>query len=125
MNILLVEDDERKRRQVADVLTAAATGAHVEEARSLRSALRQLEGSKWDLVILDMSIPTFDISRDEQGGRTQSLGGRDLLRHMRRLRVDSPVVVLTQYDQVGEGETAMDLNQLNHLLRAEHGASYL
>jgi hypothetical protein len=72
-----------------------------------------------------MSIPAFDMSGDETGGRPQGLGGRDLLRHMRRLHVESPVVVLTQYDEFGEGLRAMSLEKLNNLLAREHGEAYL
>jgi DNA-binding NarL/FixJ family response regulator len=125
MKILLVEDDENKRRQVVRALREASPQAVVHEARSLTSGLRALESEKWDLVVLDMSIPAFDITRDERGGRPQALGGRDMLRHMRRLAVASPVVVLTQYDEFGEGPRAMSLDQLDHLLHREHGPGYL
>ena len=125
MRVLLVEDDENKRHQVARTVQSAASEVTVQEAKSLRSGLRFLETEQWDLIILDMSIPAFDITRDETGGRPQALGGRDLLRHMRRLKISSPVVVLTQYDEFGEGQRAMSLDELNELLGREHGSAYL
>lgn len=125
MKVLLVEDDENKRRQVAKTIEAADSAATVTEARSLRSGLQCLENERWDFVVLDMSIPAFDITPDETGGRPQALGGRDLLRHMRRLKITSPVVVLTQFDEFGEGQRAMILDELDRLLKREHGSSYL
>jgi CheY-like chemotaxis protein len=126
VNVLLVEDDENKRRQVAAAIRTQVPNAEVHEARSLRSGRRELETEPhWDLVVLDMSIPAFDITRDESGGRPQALGGRDLLRHIRRLGLDVPVVVLTQYDAFGDADRTLTLEDLNDLLRREHGPSYL
>lgn len=124
MKILLVEDDEKKRLQVIDELQSWS--AHeVTMARSLNSGLAELESQTWDLVILDMSIPAFDINTDEPGGSPQALGGRDLLHHMRRLKIATPVVVLTQYDQFGDRGSVKTLDELNNLLEREHGAGYL
>ena len=125
MKYLLVEDDENKRKHVCSAIREADAEATVVEVKSLRSGQDALRTAQWDLVILDMSIPAFDITRDETGGRAQGLGGRDLLRQMQRLGIESPVVVLTQYDQFGDGLNSMTLDELNALLTREHGAGYL
>lgn len=125
MTILLVEDDENKRQQITNAIAQLVSDATVVEARSLTSGRRKLDDATgWDLVILDMSIPAFDITRDESGGRPQALGGRDLLRHMRRRGLTVPVVVITQYDTFGEADQVLTLQELDERLRGQHGSPY-
>lgn len=120
----MIEDDENKRRQVSELIRQEFRDVELGEARSLRSGLRAIKDERWELVILDMSIPAFDITVDEPGGTPQALGGRELLAHMRRLRVRTPVVVLTQFDEFGSGSSSMNLNELSELLAREHGHTY-
>ncbi len=125
MKILIVEDDEDKRRQVIDFLRELTPGAVLEEARSLRSGLNAILKGGQDLVILDMTMPTFDITAEEDGGRPQAYAGRELLRHMKRRGIRTPAIVLTQFDRFGEGPNLLTLEQLDQALRAEHFEHYL
>lgn len=124
MNVLVIEDDEEKRRQLVTHLLAVFPGDTIGEERSLRSALESVKKRRWDLVLLDMSMPTFDVDADEDGGRPQVYGGRDILRQMRRLRIEIPVIVVTQFDVFGEGQDALTLDQLEVHLRKENPRSY-
>src|SRR5437762_9859016 len=102
MKILLVEDEETKRRQVMDLISQKFSEFGIDEAKSLNSGLRKIAGGAYDLVILDMTMPTFDITLDEDGGRPQAYGGRELLRHMAQRGIKTPVVLLTQFDRFGK-----------------------
>jgi CheY-like chemotaxis protein len=125
MNILLLEDDEDKSRQVRDFLKLLIPSAHITESRSLRSGLEAIKSASYDLVILDMSVPSFDIDEREDGGRPQAYGGRDLLQHMKRRKVLSPVVVLTQFDRFADAGNTSTLEELDISLRAAHSDQYL
>lgn len=125
MRILLVEDDEIKRRRIVELVTSAVPTAEIREARSRQSGMRALSDGTWALVILDMSMPVYDIAGDEDGGSTLPYGGRDLLRQMERRKIDAPVVVVTQFDTFGEGSDEMSLDEVNSDLKERHGASYL
>jgi CheY-like chemotaxis protein len=125
MNILLVEDDENKRREVGELLRRAVDDLQLTEAKSLHSGLTALRGREWDLVIRDMTMPTFDIGTEEDGGRPQAYGGRELLGQMARRGIVAPVIVLTQFDRFGQGLDEMTLEELNRELMRSHGPSYL
>lgn len=124
MRILVVEDDEEKRRQITEFLNLIVKNVELVEARSLQSGLRALGRPDLQLVVLDMTMPTYDITSEEDGGRPQAYAGRDLLRHMRRRGIGTPAVVLTQFDRFGEGPDLLTLEQLDSELKAEHGAAY-
>ena len=123
MRLLLVEDDENKRIRLLNTLQPFAPA--VDCAGSYQGGLKALLQCRYDAVILDMTLPTFDISEDDDGGRPQALGGRELLRQMKRRRMKSPVVVVTQFDQFGERRDALTRQQLDSELRTQHGDIYI
>ncbi len=45
-----------------------------------------------------MSLPTFDISEDEHGGRPQGFGGVEVMRDMVNYEIITPVIVVTAYE---------------------------
>ncbi|ETI64920.1 hypothetical protein C100_04765 [Sphingobium sp. C100] len=111
--ILLVEDEAPKRRHIEKLLSELTPRAIVLSARSVNSALDALETSDINLLILDMSLPTFDVGERERGGRPQGFGGTEVLRHMAMAEIVCPTVVITGYEGfVREGGSTVDLAQL-------------
>jgi len=129
MPILVIEDDEHKRSRVVQHLRVSFPREEVGEAKSVQGGLAALLSGSWDLVVLDMTMPTFDIGGDEPGGRPQVYGGGEVLRQLQRKGLRTPVLLLTQFDQFGEGADALRLEQLDekmHKLFPEnyHGAIF-
>jgi CheY-like chemotaxis protein len=102
MRLLLVEDEGPKFNKILACLCEAFPGVTVDAARSVRSALTKLDDSVYDVVILDMSLPTFDISEDEHGGRPQGFGGVEVMRDMTNYEIRTPVIVVTAYEYFSE-----------------------
>lgn len=100
MNVLLVEDDEFKAADIAKVLADSLPDAEVQRAMSVTSALRAMTNDSYSLVILDMSLPTFELSGPGGGGSPQGQGGLEVLRLARRLENRSPFVIVTQYPDI-------------------------
>src|SRR5439155_6510467 len=77
--ILIVDDDP----DVHQLLTIALkeTGRYLESAFDGLEGLRKFEAAHWDLVITDVIMPGMD--------------GMELLEHIRKLRPEVPVVVMT------------------------------
>lgn len=118
MTFLIVEDDEYKLRQIVNWLRMNWADVDFREVRSVNAAKRLLREITFDLVLLDMSLPTYSIGNDESGGRPQGFGGREVLRFAQRLDVGIRVIVITQFVQfkLGTGEEvdiATLANQLN------------
>jgi CheY-like chemotaxis protein len=124
MRILVVEDEDDKRLDVVAALKATFAAAAVVETRSLSSGLSAIAGQSFDLIVLDMTMPTFDIAAGEDGGRPQAFGGRELLRHIRRRGLGTPVIVVTQFDRFGDEGVAQTLEALDEELRTEHADCY-
>ncbi|MCQ8779993.1 response regulator, partial [Escherichia coli] len=80
LKVLLVEDEGPKQAHVVNFLGFLGE-VSVNVARSVTSAMTCLEIETPDLLLLDMSLPTFDIGEGEAGGRPQGFGGIEVLRH--------------------------------------------
>jgi hypothetical protein len=74
----------------------------------------------FDLIVLDMSLPTFDMGPTESGGRPQGFGGAELMRHMERSEREMPVVIVTQWERFGKKPKEIGLPELTRSLQEEH-----
>ncbi len=115
MKILLVEDDEDKRDQLSTFLLTNVSDDLII-TKSLQSAIRALISNTFDLIFLDMSMTTFDITPTEMGGRPQPFGGREVLLQMKRRSIFTPVVVVTQYDRFGQGDDETSLSEVGQTI---------
>ena len=98
--ILVVEDDEYKASDIIKTAQSVLNGVAIERAASVTSALTMIHDHTFDLVILDMSLPTFDISGPGGGGSPEGQGGIEVLRLARRVKNQSKFVVVTQYPDI-------------------------
>ncbi|GAB7023581.1 response regulator [Salidesulfovibrio brasiliensis] len=120
MNILLIEDDEIKSHNINKFLNSIYNDIAIHTRGSVKSGLEFLKTTNFDLLLLDMTLPTFDISSTEDGGRPQPYGGREILRQMERLDLMTPAIVITGFDKFGEGQDSLSLDELNLQLSQEH-----
>lgn len=124
MEILIVEDDENKRMQISGFISDLVPRVSIDMANALQSGLRKIITGSYDLIILDMSMPTFEIDIHEDGGRMQAYAGREILSQMERREIEIPVLVLTQFDIFGKGDEALTLRELDETLRTTYPNIY-
>jgi len=124
MRVLIVEDDKKKAKHLFDHVHRTVPQANIEERSSYRGGLREIVDTQPDIIILDMSMPTFDVSNKDRGGRTRAYAGRDILEEMRRRKISGMVIVITQFETFGEGEDRKTLEQLKSELARDFAATY-
>ncbi|WP_320203330.1 response regulator [Agrobacterium rosae] len=118
--ILLVEDEAPKRDHIVRLLHELNPRLAIVTARSVNSALDVVETTEVDLMLLDMSLPTFDAGDRESGGRPQGFGGAEILRMMQMAELSCPVVIITGYEGFAkDGGLTVDLDQLRREWIAE------
>ncbi len=105
--VLVVEDDHPKLNSILSFLKSILTpDIKIIVAESLSSAISALSKQKVVLAVVDMSLPTFDIAKDQLGGgRPQGFGGADVLRFIDSETEDTFSVVLTQYEEFNLPQT--------------------
>lgn len=125
MKILIVEDDENKLAQIKEFILTLFVNANVITNGSYQSGLKAIIQGGHDLIILDMTMPTFDIGNEEDGGRPQAYAGRDILLQMDRRGIVIPVIVVTQFDKFGTANEELTLKELDKLLTIDNPDSYV
>lgn len=103
MLIYIVEDDFLKASRLMTFLNENIQGAQTSIFGSFQSGLKAIQLATPDLVILDMTLPTFDRAGSDREGRLRPLGGYDLMRKLVHHSVQVSVVVVTQLETFGEG----------------------
>lgn len=120
MRILLVEDEEFKRSAISQELSDRLGAAlDLVQCGSLRGGLKEVSsGALFDLVLLDMSMPGFEISSEVASlEEPESFAGKELMAQMTLREIFIPVVVVTQYRAFAKG--TIDLDDLTRQCEAE------
>lgn len=78
MKILLVEDYEEKANDIKSFLFSTFPQIQVDHCTSYNSAQEKIFDATdpYDLILLDMSMTTFDLSSDASGGKPNLLPER-------------------------------------------------
>lgn len=124
MKILVIEDDNNKMERIVSEILDIRKDARLTEARSYQSGLRHLMSDTFDFLLLDMSLPTFDISPEEDGFQVDPFSGRNILEEMSRKKISVPTAVITMFETFGEGSDLMTLEELNKDLANRYPSIY-
>src|SRR5690606_11551523 len=125
MKILLIEDDKKKIEDIKEFLLSFYNYSSLVIKESYQSGLRELIKNKYDLLLLDMSIPTWDKSIDEPGGNFEKFGGYKILKEITRKKKPIKTILITMFDDFGESDTSITLSQLDNLLKTEFPNIYI
>lgn len=127
MKALIIEDDEDKLADLLYVLHSNFDSLSVDVARSFGSGLRKAvqSCSETAFILLDMSMPTFEVSRDEPtGGAPESFAGRELLAQMKLRGINVPVIVVTMFDVFGERPETISIGELTEQLKGQYSPPF-
>lgn len=123
-NLLLVEDDEHKRNNIVLYVRETWPDVEISCAASLMSGVRKASVENPVLILLDMTLPNYDIIEGETGGGMHKFGGVEFLKQMRRRKMIMPVVVITQFETFGEPPNLKGLSELDTELKEQFSPIY-
>lgn len=112
MKILIVEDTNDKMKEIEKQLKIKFKQCEIVETRSYSEGIKNVYKNGWDLIILDMSLPTYTVSHTENGGAKKPMAGSEIIKRMYSRKIYIPTIVITQFDIFGESQISLDsLNQ--------------
>ncbi len=114
MRLLLVEDD----RMIGEGLRAALRqdGHAVDWVRDVAAARATLASERFDLVLLDLGLPSGGPAAGASLGH-EPAGGLSVLRELRARADATPVIVLTARDAAGDRVQGLDSGADDYLVK--------
>lgn len=106
--LLIVEDNKTKREKIKEFVEELHQGWEVHDAVSYTGGMRRIYEEDWSVILLDMSLPTYDMTEQNNGGEKTAEAGRDIMRRMLNRKILIPVIIITQFESFGEKETSLD-----------------
>lgn len=123
MTALIVEDDSNKLYHLKEYLGAAFPSMQLRIAGSYRGGLEGALTDDANIVLLDMSLPTYEKSSGDEG-EFLFFAGKEILRQMARRKIQTPVIVFTQFESFGKGRERQSLAELIEELESRFKDNY-
>lgn len=103
--ILIIEDNEPKLNRIKKYCTDTWPECVIEYRSSYNSALSEVihHGKTYDVILLDVSMNTYDITGEESDREQEPLAGSNILRFMKLRKIFVPVIVVTMYESFVDG----------------------
>lgn len=112
IKILVVEDNEYKRSRIVELINTEFNHCKLFECYSFTSAWKMISKEDFDLILLDMSLPTFDKTDSEPGGAFRVFGGKELARKMNKRKIRSKFIFITQYKSFSDNISSLSFDGL-------------
>lgn len=125
MKILLIEDDPHKAESLLGHIACHYANASVRSAASFQTGIRTALSDWHDIILCDMSLPTYDIKGIDSGYEMITYAGRLILTELKAKGKATPVVIVTQYTTFSEMWGTKHLAEVNEELHAEFSDTYL
>ena len=104
MQVLIIEDHELVRRGLRVIVEEEFPGTAFAEAATSQEGLQKIHEQAWDLVLLDLNLP----------GRS----GLEVLEDIKRLREETPVLVISAYPEEEFAIRALKLRASGYLTKS-------
>jgi CheY-like chemotaxis protein len=122
MKVLLIEDEEHKANDLVSRLLA--NGISREDlvlVSGVRQAVLNVTQEHYDLIVVDMALPTFSNGvEDSSGGAAQAVGGLEVLRALSAAGASAKIIIVTQYPEIILGGNKLKLHQAARVLSSKY-----
>jgi len=116
ITLLLVEDDSPKRKAIEQLVSEFLPNCKMISVRSLSTAIDAIENNKFDIAVVDMSLPTYDFALDKEGGgQPEGFGGSEILRFIESESPKTGCIIVTQYQEFSD-KTAGTSKRIEELI---------
>jgi len=119
IKILLIEDNKTKANDIKLFIEDFLIDSDLIIKESLTSGLRDLFSNNYDLLLLDMSLPTREGAMSSTINNFEQLGGHRILSEMKRKEKKIPTILITMFSEFGVGESFLNIDNLNVILKEE------
>jgi DNA-binding NarL/FixJ family response regulator len=112
MRILLIEDHPLKQNQICRFIQENIANVEIVTKNSYISGLKELirNYNNYDVLLLDISMPNYDISPEDSGGDWMPMAGKNILKEMYLRDIPTKAIVITMHGSFDDGTNIADLD---------------
>jgi DNA-binding NarL/FixJ family response regulator len=99
-NILIIEDDDFKRDHIKDFLISLYPYILIEADSNLSSAILRINKEEFDLIIVDMALPSHPVLPGGGSPISMLSGGLEVLLELQSLNRGDKCIIVTQYPEI-------------------------
>ena len=123
MRVLIVEDDQYKCEAVESLLSSMRPGCQFTVCKSVQSAVVSVGEADFDLIVLDMSLPSHELDSGGALGIPRLSGGVELLFELNYINKFPPVIILTQFPEIEMSNQLVPLDEVSDFVSDNFGIS--
>lgn len=102
MKILVADDNDEKLQFILDLLREHFTDVDLTWTKAVNTTFRELISTKYDLCLLDMTMPTFEVALGEDLDRNlKTLAGKEVIGKLAYREIYVPIIVITAFEVFG------------------------
>lgn len=120
MKVLIVEDDAYKLDALSEVVNEIASPCSIDPCRSVQSAVSSLAANEYDIVVLDMSLPSHDLEKGSMLGIPRLSGGMEVLFELDYSSASSKIIIVTQYPEIEMSGELVSLDRVINFISREY-----
>ena len=124
MKILFIEDHPLKQAQINKFVSEKFSDCEIQSKNSYISGLKELikNHNAYDVLLLDISMPNYDISSEDSGGDWMPLAGKNILKEMYLRDIPTKAIVITMHGSFDDGTK---ITELDNDLQKEFADNYI
>ena len=116
---LLIEDNSHKRSKITEFIHSLCLPISLDDARSFSSGCKKFESRNYEIILADISLPTYDKADIESGGKFRPFAGREIARKISRLNLSCTIIFITQYKAFSDRGMSYSFDDLKEILKTE------
>lgn len=120
-SVLIVEDEAHKIKDLTDRISTKFPLSMVTSVSSVRNAVLKVIENDYDLIVLDMALPTFEKTGAGKGaGNSQVIGGMEIIRALKASRKSPSIIIVTQYPDIILDGTKIKLSRVSKVINEKY-----
>lgn len=121
ISVLIVEDDAYKLEALSEIISSTVEICSTDPCRSVQSAVTAVAAHRYDIIILDMSLPSHDLEKGSMLGIPRLSGGIEVLFELDYIGAKADVVIVTQYPEIEMSGELVPLCEVAAFVKREYG----
>jgi DNA-binding response OmpR family regulator len=121
MKILIAEDNDDKASALRNFIENNFSNIFIDHAKALNTAFHKIRTNAYDLILLDMTMPSFEnIDNADIDVTLKTLAGKDLINKMAYRKISAPIIIVTAFELFGRHDNIEHINSIASELKSMH-----